>query len=207
MHVTYIKPPCILHGTSIKTPSVRLHERTNKCRYRGLQNLNETYINPPCIVHGTSIQTPSVTLHERTSKCRYRGFQNLHETYIKPPCILHGTSIKPASVRLHERTSKCRYRGLQNLHETYIKPPCILHGTSIKTASAGTHHMRKMFKRYWCKSMSNRSQSIVNWSWNTHYRMQKHVCILMSFSVSNLLWLMLLLVSALENSNSCSTII
>ena len=36
IHKTYIKPPCVLHGTSIKTPSVRLHERTNKCRYRGL---------------------------------------------------------------------------------------------------------------------------------------------------------------------------
>ena len=82
----------------------------------------------------------------------------IHKTYIKPPCVLHGTSIKTPSVRLHERTNKCRYRGLQNLHETYIKPPCILHGTSIKPASAGTHHMRKMFKRYWCKSMSNRSQ-------------------------------------------------
>jgi len=94
------------------------------------------------------MKTPSVTLHERSKKCRYRGLQNLHETYIKPPCILHGTSIKPASVRLYERANKCRYRGLQNLHETYIKPPCILHGTSIKPASAGTHHMRKMFKRY-----------------------------------------------------------
>ena len=56
IHKTYIKPPCILHGTSIKPASVRLHERTSECRYRGLQHLHETYIKPPCILHGTSIK-------------------------------------------------------------------------------------------------------------------------------------------------------
>ena len=83
IHKTYIKPPCILHGTSIKPASVRLHERTSECRYRGLQHLHETYIKPPCILHGTSIKPASVRLHERTSKCRYRGLQNLHGTSIK----------------------------------------------------------------------------------------------------------------------------
>ena len=125
---------------------------------------SETSMKPTSNLHVSSMEPPSKLhqldyMREPTNKCRYRGLQNLNETYINPPCILHGTSIKTPSVTLHERTSKCRYRGLQNLHETYIKPPCILHGTAIKPASAGTHHMRKMFKRYWCKSMSNRSQT------------------------------------------------
>ena len=125
---------------------------------------SETSMKPTSNLHVSSMEPPSKLhqldyMREPTNKCRYRGLQNLNETYINPPCILHGTSIKTPSVTLHERTSKCWYRGLQNLHETYIKPPCILHGTAIKPASAGTHHMRKMFKRYWCKSMSNRSQT------------------------------------------------
>ena len=42
--------PCILHRIPIKPVSIRLHERTNKYRYRDLQNLHETYIKPPCIL-------------------------------------------------------------------------------------------------------------------------------------------------------------
>ena len=97
---THIKPPRVLHGTSIKTPSVGLHESTNKCRYRGLQNRHETYIKPPCILHGTSIKLASVRLHEGANKCRYSGLQNphgpwnQHQNSMYPPWNLHRSCIK-----------------------------------------------------------------------------------------------------------------
>ena len=84
------------------------------------------------------------------------------KTSMKPTSILHVSSMEPPS-KLHQLHYMREPASVDTgAFKTSMKPtsnlPCILHGTSIETASAGTHHMRKMFKRYWCKSMSNRSQ-------------------------------------------------
>ena len=87
----------------------------------------------------------------RAFKTSMKPTSNLHVSSMEPPSNLHQSDCmrEPASVDTG---------AFKTSMKPYIKPPCILHGTSIKTASAGTHHMKNMFKRYWCKSMSNRSQ-------------------------------------------------
>ena len=147
-----MEPPSKLHQLDYMREPTSVDTGAFKTSMKPTSNLHVSSMEPPSKLHQLHYMREPASVDTGAFKT------SMKPTYIKPPCILHGTSIKPASVRLRERANKCRYRGLQNLHETYIKPPCILHGTSIKTASAGTHHMRKMFKRYWCKSMSNPSQ-------------------------------------------------
>ena len=86
----YMEPAWNLHGTSIKTPSVRTQHTTTTPKYRDFRNLHGRCTETPWNLHGTSIKPPSVRQDKTTTKYREQ-LQNLPENSIKSTSKLHGT--------------------------------------------------------------------------------------------------------------------
>ena len=103
----YMEPAWNLHGTSIKTPSVRTQHTTTTPKYRDFRNLHGRCTETPWNLHGTSMEPPS-NLHQSDKTRQPPNTGNSFKTYLKTPSNIHQNSMKPTCNRHEFEEITCR---------------------------------------------------------------------------------------------------